>query len=188
MNFAAVVGASLRSSSALLRDAPTTAYYNVNRQRLHLSRAKHCLDEASHLSGRRRGIALNRIRLHTVCINARERRRAEWHKVAVAEDGRADGLRPSWRRAVARGEIRPGAGLWLRADCGCADLTWHGPVSWQRRRIQLGRRGRHTLLGGSEGAIGTDHAYSGTGSAAQLPPRVSQPSSLSDLTRRGSSR
>jgi hypothetical protein len=49
MNFAAVVGASLRSSSALLRDAPTTAYYNVNRQRLHLSRAKHCLDEASHL-------------------------------------------------------------------------------------------------------------------------------------------
>jgi hypothetical protein len=46
MNFAAVVGASLRSNSALLRDAPTTAYYNVNRQRLHLSRAKHCLDEA----------------------------------------------------------------------------------------------------------------------------------------------
>ena len=50
MNFAAVVGASLRSGSALLRDTPTTAYYNVNRQRLHLSRAKHCLDEASHLS------------------------------------------------------------------------------------------------------------------------------------------
>ena len=33
-----------------LRDAPTTAYYNINRQRLHLSSAKHCLDEASHLS------------------------------------------------------------------------------------------------------------------------------------------
>src|SRR6202158_6327570 len=33
-----------------LRDAPTTAYYNINRQRLYLSRAKHCLDEASHLS------------------------------------------------------------------------------------------------------------------------------------------
>jgi hypothetical protein len=32
-----------------LRDAPTTAYYNINRQRLHLSRAKHCLDEAGHL-------------------------------------------------------------------------------------------------------------------------------------------
>src|SRR6476646_8864156 len=27
------------------RDAPRTAYHNINRQRLHLSRAKHCLDE-----------------------------------------------------------------------------------------------------------------------------------------------
>ena len=132
--------------------------------------------KTAHLSGRRRGIALNRIRLHAVRAHVGERRRAEWHKVAVAEDGRADGLRPSWPRALARAEIRSGAGLWLRADCGCADATWHGPVSWQRRRIQLGRRGRHSLLGGSEGAIGADHAYSGTGSAAVLPARVSRPS------------
>ena len=31
-----------------------------------------------------RGIALNRIRLHTVCVNARERRRAEWHMLMAA--------------------------------------------------------------------------------------------------------
>ena len=33
----------------LPRDAPTMAYYNINRQRLHLSRAKQCLDEGGHL-------------------------------------------------------------------------------------------------------------------------------------------
>jgi hypothetical protein len=50
LSFAAVVGASLRPGYApSLCDAPTTAYYTINRLRLHLSRAKHCLDEASHL-------------------------------------------------------------------------------------------------------------------------------------------
>ena len=39
-----------RSGHVLPRDVPTTVYYNINRQRFHLSRAKHCLDEASHLS------------------------------------------------------------------------------------------------------------------------------------------
>jgi hypothetical protein len=49
LNFATVVGAALRSGYVPRRDAPTTAYYNINRQRLHLSRAKHCLDEAGRL-------------------------------------------------------------------------------------------------------------------------------------------
>ena len=50
LNFAAVVGASPSGrATPSLRDAPTTAHYDTNRQRLHLSRAKHCLDEAGHL-------------------------------------------------------------------------------------------------------------------------------------------
>jgi hypothetical protein len=50
MNFAAVVGSSLRSGYALLRDDPTTARYATNRQAIHLTEAKRCSGEADHLS------------------------------------------------------------------------------------------------------------------------------------------
>jgi hypothetical protein len=44
MTFAAIVGASLRSGYA-----PTMAYYETNRQVIHLSKAKRCLNQADHL-------------------------------------------------------------------------------------------------------------------------------------------
>ena len=70
----------------------------------------------------------------------------------------------------------PGPGYGFGLTVAVRTELWDRPVSWQRRRIQLGRRGRHSLLGGSEGAIGADHAYSGAGSAAPLPTCVSRPS------------
>ncbi len=49
MTFAAVGGAPLWSGYAPLRTAPPMASHDNNRQRLHLTKAKQCLDEAGHL-------------------------------------------------------------------------------------------------------------------------------------------
>jgi hypothetical protein len=49
MNFAAMVGPSLRSGYALPAQRPAVAYYETNRQVIHLSKAKRCLDQADHL-------------------------------------------------------------------------------------------------------------------------------------------
>jgi hypothetical protein len=50
MNFAASIGLSLRSGYAALRNSPMMAYYETNRQVIHLSKAKRCSDQADHLS------------------------------------------------------------------------------------------------------------------------------------------
>jgi hypothetical protein len=49
MNFAAAIGSLLRSGYALLTQRPMAANDEINRQEIHLSKAKRCLDEADHL-------------------------------------------------------------------------------------------------------------------------------------------
>jgi hypothetical protein len=50
MNFAAMVGSSLPGrATPFLRNDPTMAHYETNRQVIHLSKAKRCLDQADHL-------------------------------------------------------------------------------------------------------------------------------------------
>jgi hypothetical protein len=50
MNFATSIGLSLRSDYARPAQQPDLAYYETNRQVIHLSKAKHCSDQADHLS------------------------------------------------------------------------------------------------------------------------------------------
>ena len=50
MNFAAIwSGRCSGRATPFLRNDPTMAYYETNRQVIHLSMAKRCLDQADHL-------------------------------------------------------------------------------------------------------------------------------------------
>jgi hypothetical protein len=49
MNFAIMVGSSLRSGYARPARRPDMAHYETNRQVIHLSKAKRCLGQADHL-------------------------------------------------------------------------------------------------------------------------------------------
>ena len=49
MNFAAIIGLSLGRATPDLRNSPMMAYYETNRQVIHLAQAKRCSDQADHL-------------------------------------------------------------------------------------------------------------------------------------------
>ena len=49
MNFAAMSGRRFSRATPSLRNDPTLAHYETNRQVIHLSKAKRCLDQADRL-------------------------------------------------------------------------------------------------------------------------------------------
>src|SRR3984957_20791337 len=110
---------------------------------------------------RRRGLALDGIGLRALLHDAGERWRTGRRSPAVAEDVGGDDLGSSASRCVARGNVASHAGSHAGPRVGTELWPWlrGSHPGWTlsslrlRRRLFLGRSGRHLLLDRSAGKV-----------------------------------